>query len=112
MLILMKRPMPIPSGRMRQYYSIKVLTTPAAAVPFLGEFSVNAAAHAAARLTRAAYETQGYTLHVLSYELARDAALDRGLTLCDPDETFIDSNLGSAIVEMLDEICRDWTFNI
>jgi len=91
---------------------LEELTTPAANAPFVDEVSVIAAARAAARLTRAAYETQGYTLHVLSYELARDAALDRGLTLCDPDETFIDSNLGSAIVEMLDEICRDWTFNI
>ena len=109
--LTMKRPLPV-SGRFRHCYSIEVVTTPAANVPFLGEVSVTAAAHAAARLTRAAYETQGYALHVLSYELARDAALDRGLTLCDPDETFLDSNLGSAIVEMLDGICRDWTFNI
>jgi hypothetical protein len=112
MPILLKKPMPIPSGRMRQYFSIKVLTTPAAKAPFLGEISIEAACRAAACLTRAAYESQGWTENVLSYDLARFGAQDRCLSLCDPDETFIDSNLGSAIVEMLDEIQRDWTPNI
>lgn len=112
MPILMKKPMPVPSGRMRQYYCIQVLTTPAAKAPFLGEKSIDAACRAAASLTRAAYESQGWTENVLCYELARSGAQDRCLALCDPDETFIDSNLGSAIVEMLDEIQRDWTPNI
>jgi hypothetical protein len=63
------------------------------------------AAQRAAVLTRQEYEAEGLHKTVMCYDLARDAARDRGYALCvnidvDPRPT----NVGAALLRMIDDM--------
>lgn len=65
---------------------------------------INQAAHAAANMTRIQYD-QSKFINILSYDLARDAAKDRELTLI-PNTDVIQPphNVAQALLMMIDDI--------
>lgn len=78
------------------------------------EKTIDAAALAASKLTRLGYESQGYHIEVMSYELARLAAQDRGLALCweGPARPQPPDNVGLALLLMIREMQADAAYVI
>lgn len=75
------------------------------------EREIDLAALAASKMNRRAYEGRGIHLVVMSYDLARRAARDRGLHLCrnvDVDERL--TNVGAAILKLIDDLREDRGF--
>ncbi len=65
---------------------------------------IDHAAIRAACLTRAEYVAEGLT-NVLSYDLARSAARDRGLDCCvNVDVDFRPDNIGAALLRVFDDL--------